>query len=327
MTGPLQPSEGAKELAAALKEAIERVGRPGANNYPGAIRLILKALAESGKEEWNRSEYESIRDRIVKSQKIKKPNELDRLLIDGGLHLLTASGATLRPSQREELENSAMTPGAEILDPISSEMTAFRRIAHNYCLLYPERMLLLRYFAPPGAPRSKLKEVTDSFVFHRKVNIVILDYFISEGRKLGMLKAVGDKLILNRLPAPAIACFVVESYLLVGGHRLDVGLKAEDMRSQLSFILPPDISFGPWQERLGPSPKLLRSEVGGSQVRLDLKGFTWLVSHGLVDPLHVAKALKVMGAQDIVIELGDYLRTRVEKDRPKNAEVFLSAFS
>jgi hypothetical protein len=51
------------------------------------------------------------------------------------------------------------------------------------------------------------------------------------------------------------------------------------------------------------------------------------VSHGLVDPLHVANVLKIMGAKQVVRELGEHLRSRVEKHEPKNAEEFLATFT
>jgi hypothetical protein len=95
---------------------------------------------------------------------------------------------------------------------------------------------------------------------------------------------------------------------------------------QLSFFLPREDMLGRWQMELGADTALLQREVGGAQVRIDWSGFIWLVAHGMVDPLHVARVLRVHGFDALAREAGERLRPIVTKDQSVNAEAYLAAF-
>lgn len=324
MTAP--DSKQVDGLVGALFLAVDRVCASWDNNYPGAVQMIIQRLATTQSERWSRDDYEALRNEVATEFSIKVPADIDAKLIDRGYHVLTSEGTGLRASQREELANDAMVSGADVLGSWQGQAgPLLRRLAHNHCLLFPEAMLLYRHFAPPGAPLSRLKEFTDHVVFCRKVNSFRVDVIRNEGESLGMLRRASNHgLLLHRLPAPAIACFVVESYLQVGGHQLDVGLQADTVAMQLSFLLPRMDLFGRWQQELGGTP--LRSEVGRSQVRIDWAGFTWLVGHGMVDPIQVAQVLRAHGFNDHVKEAGDRLRPIVTKNNPTNSDAYLAAF-
>jgi hypothetical protein len=226
------------------------------------------------------------------------------------------------------MKNDAMFGGLDLVRS-PQEWAVSRCLAQNHLLLYPEMLPVLRFFAPPGSRKAAMNRVINHFVFCRKVNAVVGAYMVDEGRALGFLAGVDtaeEKYELKRPPAPAIAYFVVDSYLKLSDGRLDCQVARSDAEMQVAFVIPGVQLGGSWQQQLREGEPLLRLEVGESRVRLTREDFLWLVRHRLVEPPIVARVLNRLGAAAAAAWLQDQLRPRILKLSPENADAYLAAF-
>ena len=314
----------------ALCRAIQRLEYASEAVYLSSIRKVLLRLAKSNASSWSVDEYRNIVCQAAEDQNVQNAAAVEKQIGPEFLNFVVAEDDVVRPTSAEDLEKTALVSGALAISRIRQDKDPQRDLAHNYCLSFPERMSMLKYFSPPGNPQSVLRDVHDMFLFHKKINSFLTDVFAREAHELGMIQpspnASGS--VLYRLPASAIGWLVVGCWLRLAKYRIDIGLPTADLETQLGFYVSPQHVLGPWQKPLGCDQQILRAETSGSQVRLTREGFLWMVAVGLVDPLDVAQVLRVVDADGVRKELGRRVFCeRVRRNSPRNADEVLTYFT
>jgi hypothetical protein len=318
-----------RKLASAVIQALEQreYGHPAL--HVRAVEILLgeklSQVLEARGDALSVADFASLAEEaaVAAHNKADAPGEIVRTLVDG-YRLFVREGEVLRP-RRGGLVDAPWLGIEAVLGP--------RRrgaLAHLHILAFPEIVAVLEQFAPPGRQRTVVVDsLKDRFVYGRKVNSVVAGFLVRAAREYGMIESVGQGDEGYRTcwaPPPAAAAVVVRSYLMLTGHAVDVAHDTSDVATQASFVLPRSFlarhpADAPWLRELGAPPDVIRREVGGASLRIDLEGLSWFAGAGLVSPLDCARVLRVRRAKDSLGRLREHLLVRMARltDPPVNA--------
>lgn len=316
-------SEFCDRVVGSWSKALSQIEYSTKDNPWSDIQRVLNSLADSGVDRWPLSDF----DAILESLCGKKAEETKELFGKKFLHLLVYENDLVRFTSDAERKNESFVSGIRIANQMRNGVRSKKYLANNYCLAFPARMAMLGCFLLPGEAKSVLKKLHHHFLFHKKVNPVVCDFFVKDAKWLGMLDECTYGLRMAQLPDNVLAYLTAVCYLRVSNHKIDIGVPAKDVEEQLSYFVSSGHFSGPWRDRFSPSDTpVFQSEMDNSQVRFLPEGFNWMVSCGLIDPIDIAKTLKVYDARRQIKKIGNGLKERIDKHKTASESVNLKDF-